>query len=158
MLVLHWVPQEDRWHEIQLGDWSAFVGANKWLDENADRAALVGIPPGIAYFVVCALDDDGVTPVNIIPHKYLIDPGGFKGADNFAGFTREDRRDQWELMLRPEMTSADEKRYSELGRKGRDAMQPPRDSAFALVRALGKSPKKGSLAERFLLELFSPGR
>jgi hypothetical protein len=152
LLILYWVPEADRWASVDLRDWIGFVGANRWTNEAALKGALPNIAPGIAYFVICVLDNDDVTPVNIIPHKCLIEPGGYMGPDNFAGFTREDRRDYWELMLKREPTSADSDRYDELGSKGYNARLPPKDSAFALVRALIRSPKRGSAAERFLLK------
>ena len=79
MLILHWLPQEDRWEAITWDAWSAFRGSL------TPSIGLPGVLGGIHHFAVVVLD--GTEPVNIIPHKYLIEPDGRIGRTNFGGLT-----------------------------------------------------------------------
>jgi hypothetical protein len=57
----------------------------------APAGGLPGVSGGIHYFIVCIHDDR--VPINPIPHKYLIEPDGTIGHNNFAGLTRQERDD-----------------------------------------------------------------
>lgn len=131
--VLRWVPDEDAWVKVLMNDWLAFLGI-----DTAPKG-LRGLQAGIQYFVVC-IDDNGV-PVNIIPHKYLVEPGGRMGPDNFAGLTKEERADYWRLLSKPHATPADEQRLQYI-REKTDVSWPPAESicADSSVRHL---PTKG---------------
>ena len=145
MQVLHWLPEEDRWEFIGWDDWVAFV----W----PPQVCLPGISGGIHYFIVCIHDDD--VPLNLIPHKYIIDPDGRIGADTFAGLTRTEREDYRRLMFARERGPSDMALLHEIRRKMRNINFPPRASIEALRRALPKAPKITSFAHRFLVELQS---
>ena len=147
MQVLHWLPEEDRWELIGWADWVASV----W----PPQACLPGVPAGIHYFIVC-IHHDGV-PLNLIPHKYLVEPDGRIGADNFAGLSRTERDDYRRLMLLREPHSSDMAQLHELRQKMRAANFPPRGSLEALQRALPQAPKITSFAHRFLAELQNAG-
>jgi hypothetical protein len=114
MQVLHWLPEEDRWELIGWANWVAFV----W----PPQACLPGVPAGIHYFIVC-IHHDGA-PLNLILHKYLIDPDGRIGADNFAGLSRTERDDYRRLMLLREPRSSDMAQLHELRQKMRAANFP----------------------------------
>jgi len=92
---------------------------------------LSGVGGGVHYFVVCIVDDRQT--VNIIPHKYLVEPNGKIGRDNFYGWNREEREDYNRLMLAGEFKPGDEARLQAIRAKGENAMDPPRESLYALA-------------------------
>jgi hypothetical protein len=63
-LMLHWLPDEDRWEVFNWGHWLR-LRARMFCDQ-------VGLHAGLHYFVVCVHDHEGLH--NLIPHKYLINP------------------------------------------------------------------------------------
>jgi hypothetical protein len=93
MRILHWKPEADRWEDIPYDKWMAFRGLG------TPFVPLSGVTGGIHYFIV-SIHDDGVA-VNLIPHKYLIEPDGQIGRDNFAGLTRQEREDYQRIMVVP---------------------------------------------------------
>jgi hypothetical protein len=58
---------------------------------------LADVGSGVHYFVVCICAEEQTW--NIIPHKYLVEPSGKLGADNFDGWNREEREDFNRLMV-----------------------------------------------------------
>lgn len=145
--VLHWQPAKDRWEAIPWEAWAAFRG------HEAPSVGLPGISGGVHYFVVCVYD--GALPVNIIPHKYLIEADGSMGAANFGGLTREEREDFDRLMIAKTLSPRDEERLNEIRRKAGKVLLPPRESIRALVVALPQLPESGSAAARRLSELIA---
>jgi hypothetical protein len=77
--ALYWLPEEDRWEEI---DWKAFLAFREWV---VPFAPLPGVNGGVHYFVACICDDKKT--YNIVGHKYLVEPNGKIGHDNFYGWT-----------------------------------------------------------------------
>ena len=140
--VLHWLPLENRWEHIPWSDWSSFRAIMEPF------VPLKGIAGGLHYFAVC-IKEEGAT-LNIIGHKYLIEPNGQIGNSNFYGWTKEERDDYQRLMLLREMTSEEEKRLRVIQDKGGNAMYPPRESLYALIHALPHPPAHGSAATLFL--------
>lgn len=156
LLILHWVADTNRWDRVAGSEWATFLGVDRLFGKRPARGGLSNVQAGVHHFVVVCLDDDGVTPVNIIPHKYLIERGGFKGPDNFAGFSREDNRDYLDLHVKRILSAKDDARLNELRRRVWMSNLPPTGSVPALVRALPRPPERGSAAERFLLtEMFA---
>jgi hypothetical protein len=143
--VLHWSPEKERWEQISWSAWTAFRNLSEPF------VPLPGISSGIHWFVVC-IHDAGL-PINLIPHKYLIERDGKIGPDNFYGWDREDRADYDRLMVSRAHTVADQKRLTEIRYRTGDAMYPPLESVPALKQMLPNSPERGSLAEEFLKEL-----
>jgi hypothetical protein len=140
--VLHWLPGENRWVEI---DWDDFLA---FREVTVPFRALPGVAGGVHYFVVC-ICDDGQT-YNVIPHKYLVESNGKIGRDNFYGWNREEREDFSRLMLAREFKPHEEARLREIQEKGGNAMYPPRESLYPLVRALPFPPAKDSAAVHLL--------
>jgi hypothetical protein len=66
--VLHWRPAEDRREPVSWDDWLQF------RELKQPFIPLPGVKGGIHYFVVYIHDDS--TPINLVPHKYLIDADG----------------------------------------------------------------------------------
>jgi hypothetical protein len=143
--VLHWSPENEGWEQISWSAWSAFRNLFEPF------VPLPGVSSGVHWFVIC-IHDDGL-PINLIPHKYLIERNGKIGPDNFYGWNREDRADYERLMVARALTAADQKRLREIQFRAGDAMYPPLESVSALKQVLPKPPEHGSLAEEFLKEL-----
>jgi hypothetical protein len=142
MRVLRWVPEDNRWIEDA---WDAFISFRAFM---TPFAPLPNVAGGIHHFVVCVCDESQV--FNIIPHKYLVEPGGKIGADNFYGWTREERDDYSRLMVASKEEAGDRERLNEIRDKAGNAMYPPREALYPLVRALPFVPIKGSAAYDFL--------
>jgi hypothetical protein len=142
--ALHWLPHENRWETISWDAWGAF------REIAQPFAPLPGVSGGIHYFVT-GVHGHGAT-INIITHKYLIQPDGLIGRDNFAGLTREERADFSRLMMAMEEGPGDAERLQEL-REKMDVDDPPSVSYDALVRALPGLPAPGSLAAERLAKL-----
>ncbi|HEY4846637.1 MAG TPA: hypothetical protein VIH87_02305 [Methylocella sp.] len=140
--ILHWLPQEDRWETISWDAWSAFRGIL------APSIGLLGLSGGIHHFAVVVFD--GTEPVNIIPHKYLIEPDGSVGRDNFGGLTKEEREDERRFMTARELTPNDTARLNQIREKLGKVYELPRESIAALKWTLPVRPQAGSAAERFL--------
>lgn len=147
-IVLHWLPEENRWKTISWDLWVAFRGIFQ------EQVTLPNVGGGIHHFAVCVLDDDE-TVVNAILHKYLVEPNGSIGRDNFAGFTKEDREEDIRLTRLREFGPGDRERLDELHNKMEGAYAPPLDSIIALVRALPTLPRSGSTAERTLKSMLA---
>jgi hypothetical protein len=145
MYVLHWLPDENRWVEVGRDDFSAL------REMFVPFQPLPGLAWGVHYFVVC-ICNEGET-VNIIPHKYLVEPSGRIGRDNFYGWNREEREEFNRLMLASELKPGDQEKLHVIQAKGGYAMYPPRDCLYPLVRALPYPPAKSSPAVRFLDEV-----
>jgi hypothetical protein len=146
--VLHWLPSEDRWEIIAWEDWSAFRAIDK------PHKALPGVNGGIHFFIVRVHEGDET--FNLIPHKYLIDPDGRIGHDNFGGLTRQEREDYSRLMVKIEYEQGDQERIDEIRDKmGRDVYLPPRESLAALKRMLPKVPQPNRPAADLLRRLES---
>jgi hypothetical protein len=143
--VLHWLPAEVRWELISWDAWSKFRAIS------IPHEPLPGVTGGIHHFIVC-IHDDGAA-VNLIPHKYLIEPSGKIGPDNFAGLTRKEREDYDRLMLVRQYGPGDHERLNEIREKMGKVNYPPPESREALQRVLPKAAVKDSLASRFLNEL-----
>ena len=139
--VFHLVPNEERWVEIGWDDWSAFRAITKPFRPPP------GILCGIHYFVTCACGK-GKT-FNIVPHKYLVEPSGRIGRDNFRGWNREEREDFRRLSLLWELTPEEKARSQALADRAVNAMAPPPESIGPLARALPFPPAKNSLAAQF---------
>jgi hypothetical protein len=137
LFALHWVPSEDRWETITWATWMTFRGLS------AEFVPLPNVRGGVHHFVVCA--HDSRVPLNLIPHKYLIDPDGRIGNDNFAGLTREERTEYQRLMIAMEHAPGDQEQIEAIRAK-MDISDPPPDSYDALVRALPNLPRRGSAA------------
>jgi hypothetical protein len=142
MRVLRWVPEDNRWVE---DDWDRFIAFREFMVPFAPLPSVAG---GIYHFAVCVCDDEQV--FNIIPHKYLVEPDGKIGADNFYGWTREERDDYSRLMVASKEKPGDRERLDAIRDKTGSAMYPPRESLYPLVRALPFVPVKGSAAYDFL--------
>ena len=140
--ILHWLPQEDRWETISWDAWSAFRGIL------APSIGLLGLSGGIHHFAVVVFD--GTEPVNIIPHKYLIEPDGSVGRDNFGGLTKEEREDERRFMTARELTPNDTARLNQIRETLGKVYELPRESIAALKWTLPVRPQAGSAAERFL--------
>jgi hypothetical protein len=140
--VLHWLPGEDRWEAITWDAWSAFRGI---LSPSIGLPSIAG---GVHHFAVIVFDGDD--PVNIITHKYLIEPDGSVGHDNFGGLTKEEREDERRIMTARELSPDDEARLNQIREKLSKVFEPPRESIAALKWALPRRPPPGSAAERFL--------
>lgn len=145
MHVLHWLPDENRWIEVGKNDFSAF------RELCVPFRPLPGVAGGVHYFIVCACDESET--VNIIPHRYLVEPSGRIGRDNFSGWTREEREDFNRLMLTRELKPSDQEKLHATRAKGGHAMYPPRNSLYPLVHALPYPPARNSPATRFLDEV-----
>jgi hypothetical protein len=141
-IALHWRPDENRWAEI---DWDDFLAFREWM---VPFRPLPGVEAGIHYFAVCIFDD--VQTWNLIPHKYLVAPSGKIGRDNFYGWNREERADYDRLMVAREYKPGDQERLYQIRDKAGDVMYPPRESLYALVRALPHPPRLDSGAMHFL--------
>ena len=141
MRALHWLPESDRWEDIPWDQWLKF---REWVGAGEP---LPGISAGIHYFVVC-IHDDGVA-VNVIPQKYMIDPDGKIGRDNFAGLTRQEREDYQRPVVKRECDPGDQECIDAIHAKMGAANDPPSKSLAALKRLFPKAPEKGSLAEKF---------
>jgi hypothetical protein len=141
--ILHWLPDENRWEQITWKSWMAFRA-----DLGDAFVPLNGVSGGIHYFVACALDEKST--LNIIPHKYLIEPNGRIGPDNFNGWTREDRADYRRLMLAREELPGDRDRLREIQEKAGNVFYPPRESLYPLVHALPHPPTPDSAATLLL--------
>ena len=139
--ALHWLPDEDRWEEI---DWDAFLA---FRESMVPFAPLPGVNGGIHHFVVCVCDDKKT--YNIIGHKYLVEPGGKVGRDNFFGWNKEDREDYERLVVATKEEPGDRERLNEIRDKAGNAMYPPKASLYPLVRAVPLPPEKGSAAIDF---------
>src|SRR5215472_8648132 len=126
--ALHWLPDENRWAGI---DWDDFLA---FRELSGPIRPLPGVAGGVHYFVVC-ICGEGQT-FNIIPHKYLVEPNGKIGSDNFYGWNREEREDFNRLMVAREFKPGEEKRLRAIQEKGGSAMDPPHESLYQLVRAL----------------------
>ena len=137
--VLQWLPDQDRWQPISWQQWQAFRSGH----------GLPSIAAGIHHFIVAIHDDDG-QPVNLIPHKYLIEPSGRISRDNFSGLNRREREDYQRLMLARTMTPDDQARLDAIRQKRWPAMLPPPQAMAALRRALAKPAQPNSLADHFL--------
>ncbi len=140
--ILHWLPQEDRWETISWDAWAAFRGIP------APSIGLPGLSGGVHHFAVVVFD--GTEPVNIIPHKYLIEPDGGIGRDNFGGLTKEEREDERRILVAHELTPADEERLNQIREKLGKVYELPRESIAALKWSLPARPKAGSAADHFL--------
>jgi hypothetical protein len=105
---------------------------------------LADVGSGVHYFVVCICAEEQTW--NIIPHKYLVEPSGKLGADNFYGWNREEREDFNRLMVAREFKPGEEERLRQIQAKGGPAMHPPRESLYPLVRALPFAPRPDSAA------------
>lgn len=143
--VLHWSPEAECWKLVSWSAWTAFRNLFEPF------TPLPGASSGIHWFIVC-IHDDGL-PVNLIPHKYLVERDGKIGADNFYGWNREDRADYDRLVVARTLTDADQRRLCEIQYRAGDAMYPPLESLSALKQILPKSPEHGSPAEKLLNEL-----
>jgi hypothetical protein len=146
-IPLHWNADASRWERINWDDFVAFRAISEPFKP------LPGIHGGIHYFAVCVCEA-GET-VNIIGHKYLVDPDGCIGAANFEGWTREELADYRRLMTSIEEKPGDAERLNEIRAKGEDAYQLPRESFYPLLQALPFPLGKNSAAERFLDTLHS---
>jgi hypothetical protein len=154
--ALHWLPDEDRWEPIDWEAWVAFTGrvsasvrpSGEVAVSIAPSVGLHGLSGGIHHFVVCIHDTEAT--YNIIPHKYVIEPDGRMGDDNFPGFTRDDREDYQRLLHSRELSSDDEVSLAELRSKLSVANRLPPDSLVALRRAIPRPPEPGSRAEKML--------
>jgi hypothetical protein len=142
MRAFRWVSDDNCWVEV---GWNDFLAFREFM---VPFVALPGVAAGVHYFVVCVCDDKQV--FNLIAHKYLVEPNGKIGADNFYGWTKEERDDYNRLMIALTEESGDRKRLDEIREKAGIAMYPPRESLYPLVRALPFSPPKGSAAYDFL--------
>jgi hypothetical protein len=111
-------------------------------------APLPGVAGGVYHFAVCVCDDKET--LNIIPHKYLVEPDGKIGPDNFYGWTKEERDDYSRLMVARAEGPGDRERIKQIRDKAGMAMYPPKESVYPLVRALALPPSKGSAATEFL--------
>jgi hypothetical protein len=140
--TLHWLNDEDCWVEI---DWDDFLA---FRELRTPFRALPGVAGGVHYFVVCVCGD-GQT-YNIIPHKDLVEPNGKIGDDNFYGWNREERENFNRLMVAREFKPGEQARLRQIQEKGGNAMYPPRESLYPLVRALPYPPAKESAAMCFL--------
>jgi hypothetical protein len=147
-VVLHSLPEENRRETISWDSWVAFRGVFQ------EQVPLPTVGGGIHHFMICVLDDDE-TAVNVIPHKYLIEPNGSIGRDNFAGFTKEDREEDMRLMRLREFGPGDRERLDQLHRKMEIAYAPPSDSIIALLRALPTAPRADSTADRRLRSMLA---
>ena len=145
--VLHWLPNECVWEKISLETWQRFLGLK------SPPVGLSSAKGGIHFFVVCV--DENNVPLNLVPHKYLVDANGQIGSDNFAGLNREERNDYRQLMLSSEPREESPVRLQEIREKMWSVYFPPRESILALFRALPNVPPSGSAAARFLAELVS---
>jgi hypothetical protein len=143
--ALHWLPEQDRWEAIAWDDWLAFRGVL------APSIGLPGLAAGIHHFAVC-VHDDGVA-INVLPHRYLIEPDGRIGSDN--GLSRAERRDYSRLLLAMQLSAQDKARLREIQHKQWRVHLPPPTSIPALRRALPKPPQPGSLAYRFFDQDFA---
>ena len=113
----------------------------------------VGLPRisgGVHHFAVIVFD--GEEPVNIISHKYLIEPDGSIGRDNFGGLTKEERDDERRFYAAKEVSAEDHARLDQIREKMGKFYDPPRESIAALKWSLPSRPKAGSAAERFLAQ------
>jgi hypothetical protein len=142
MRVLHWRPEENCWVKIAWKDFCAFRALFEPF------RPLAGVSAGVHYFVVCVCND--VQTWNIIAHKYLVEPSGKIGRDNFYGWNREEREDFDRLMVAREFKPGEEDRLRQIQVKGASAMYAPRESLYPLVRALPFPPRKESAATKFL--------
>ncbi|HMN52424.1 MAG TPA: hypothetical protein PKB01_10250 [Xanthobacteraceae bacterium] len=143
--VFHWLPEESRWELILWKDWTAFRAINEIFSPLSD------VSSGVHYFVVCFHDEQQT--LNLIPHKYLIELDGQIGRDNFTGWTREDRRDYWRLMMTLNPTHIENIRLAEIRYRISDSMYPPPSSVFSLQQILPGPPRPNSPAEHFIGEL-----
>jgi len=141
MHALHWRKEDNRWEEIRWDDFLAFR-------EFVPFKPLPGIAGGVHHFVVCVCGD-GQT-YNIIPHKYLVEPTGRIGRDNFYGWNREEREDFDRLMIAREHKPGEYERLREIQKKGGKAMYPPQESLYSLVLGLPFPPSKRCAAIDFL--------
>jgi hypothetical protein len=142
MRVLHWRPEENRWVEVGWDDFGAFRALF------TPFRPLAGVGPGVHHFVVCACGEEQTW--NIIPHKYLVEPSGKIGRDNFYGWNREEREDLDRLMIAREFKPGEEERLRQIQGKGGPAMYPPRESLCPLVRALPYPSARDSAAIELL--------
>lgn len=142
MRALHWLPEKNRWEPI---DWEAFMAFRAF---NVPFEPPPGVTGGIHHFVVLVADEEQT--FNIIPHKYLVEPTGQIGADNFYGWTREEREDYSRLMIAREFKIGEHERLRAIQEKAGNAMYPPKQSLYALAHALPVPPRENSAATRFL--------
>lgn len=142
MRALHWLPERNRWEPI---DWDAFLAFRELMVPFAPLPSVTG---GIHYFVVVVADEEQT--FNIIPHKYLVEPTGRIGADNFYGWTREEREDYSRLMIAQEFKVGEHERLRAIQEKAGNAMYPPKQSLYALAHALPAPPRESSAATQFL--------
>jgi hypothetical protein len=142
MRALRWVPEDNRWIEV---DWNDFLAFRGFM---VPQAPLPGVTGGIHHFVVCVCGEEQT--FNIIPHKYLVEPNGKIGADNFYGWTKEERDDYGRLMIAREEKPGDRERIREIQDKAGNAMYPPKESLYPLVRALPFPPGRKGAAIDFL--------
>ena len=136
-----WRLEENRWVAIGWDDFCAF------RELFTPFRPLADVGSGVHYFVVCICAEEQTW--NIIPHKYLVEPSGKLGADNFYGWNREEREDFNRLVAR-EFKPGEEERLRQIQAKGGPAMHPPRESLYPLVRALPFAPRPDSAAADFL--------
>ncbi len=142
MRALHWRREDNRWEEI---GWDDFLAFREFF---APFKPLPGIAGGVHYFVVCVCGE-GQT-YNIIPHKYLVEPTGRIGRDNFYGWNCQEREDFGRLMIAHEHRPGEDERLRDIQRKGGKAMYPPKESLYSLVLALPFPPSKECAAIDFL--------
>lgn len=142
MHALHWRKEDNRWEEIEWDDFLAF------RECFAPFKPLPGIAGGVHHFVVCVCGE-GRT-YNIIPHKYLVEPTGRIGRNNFYGWNREEREDFDRLMIAREHRPGEYERLREIQKKGGKAMYLPKESLYSLVLALPFPPSKQCAAIDFL--------
>jgi hypothetical protein len=144
--VLHWLADEDRWEIFNWGRWLR-LRSGMFCDQ-------VKLDAGIHHFVVCIHDREGLH--NLIPHKYLIDPGSTIGAANFAGLTKEERAEDFQLSIKREFSQQERQRWEQLGEREKRALLPPPESIDALRRALDEQrPLPDSAAEKVLRDLLT---
>ncbi|WP_148287939.1 hypothetical protein [Rhodopseudomonas sp. B29] len=141
-IALRWSPEDNTWVSVE---WNAFLAFREFM---TPFAPLPGVSAGIHYFVVCIFDEERT--LNIIPHKYLVEPTGRIGPDNFHGWNREERDDYSRLMIARVEAPGDRERLEAIRKKAGNAIYPPKVSLYPLVRALPFPPANGSAAMSFL--------
>src|SRR6266404_1852982 len=110
MHALHWKPEKNRSEEVGWDDFLAFrafftpfkpLRRDKWHSP-------------FRRLCVCG---EGQT-YNIIPHKYLVEPSGKIGRDNFYGWNRKEREDFNRLRMASEHKPGEREGLREIQEKG----------------------------------------
>jgi restriction system protein len=131
-LVYWWASANQFWQELSWDEWAASSGVMQ------PAMPLHSVQRGDTYFALCVRDDDG-SIANIIPHRYVIDAGGYRrGGDD--GITAEETAFEREIYIKRQLSPEEEQRHIEINEKIYRWSLPSPAIAQELLRVLPAAP------------------